>query len=351
MLGMAPALSPPALHIPLLSDDNLFIAYNSRRWSSLIGPEGPWSSRRPPMGPTTLNHPLELTGFGLQTLLATIWLRILKCQRNRSSTTGSRNELWTSWPSRQSELTDSDTPSSISACLPVVFKTYATALKTGNGNSLILWHYLCMTLTTNLSVIENAAGRNGPEAAKRAVDSLKIWAKTPASRRACLHAIQALLAISEHRQCDGVMLHTEMALFHAALVLGLYLLTAPDFKLTVDTPCYDLFDPVDWVEVGNLGLTFTSSPPSPPRDASPATDSAGAADSASAARSFIQHGAPVCFRGGEYQSSYGAARRSFMNFAAQLEEIGKWNVQEYCKVLYIISDTLFASDGMIATGD
>jgi hypothetical protein len=33
-----------------------------------------------------------------------------------------------------------------------------------------------------------------------------------------------------------------------------------------------------------------------------------------------------------------------MNYAAHLEEIGRWNVEEYCKVLYIISDTLLPSD-------
>ncbi|KAL2839403.1 hypothetical protein BJY01DRAFT_257746 [Aspergillus pseudoustus] len=352
MLGMAPALSPREVQIPLLRDDNLFTLHDCRKWSSLISPEGPWSGR-PSLAPLPAmsNYPPGLTDFGVQTLLAITWLRILKCKRSHPSSSRSENTLWTSSPSLDTERIEADSPSSICACLPLIFKTYETTLRTGNANSLVLWHYLCLSMTTNLSVIEDAAGRNGPEAAKEAVDSLKTWAKTPAARRACLHAIQALLAISEHRQCDGVMLHTEMALFNAGLVMGFYLLTTPKLESNVATPCYELFDAVDWVDVGELGFSTANPPSSPQGDVSSSSSyAADSCESASAACSFIRNGGPVCFRGAEYHSSYGAARRSFMNFAAQLEEIGRWNIQEYCKVLRIISDTLFINDEVNPNG-
>ncbi|OJJ05949.1 hypothetical protein ASPVEDRAFT_154056 [Aspergillus versicolor CBS 583.65] len=337
MLNVVPMLSPRELEIPLLGDDSLFTLPNVERWTLLIGPDSPWSSI--PSAPARLDYPPALTGFGVQIVLAVTWIRILKCQRSPGSSAQAMCEPWTSNPSLPSRLSDTDHLSSISPSLTLILKAYGAVLKSGNSNSLILWHYLGLSLTTDLSVIEDAAGRNGPDAAKAAVDTLRLWAKGPAARRACLHAMQALLAISDHRQGDGIMLHTEMTIFNAALVLGFYLLTAPSFDQDNSAPHYDLFDPVDWGQVANLGLTMPNDLPAQADSLSPSPSAAS-----SAAVSFIRDGGPVSFRGAAYRNPYGAARRTFMNFAAHLEEVGKWNVREYCKVLHIISDTLFEID-------
>jgi hypothetical protein len=299
------------------------------------------------------NYIQNLTGFGLQVVLAMTWLRILKSQRSVHSV----SDIGTSHSSLQAHDTNV-------SCLPFLIKAYGGSLMNGNGNSLILWHYIGLCMTTNLSTIEDAAGRNGPEAAKSAVDSLKTWANSPAARRACLHAIHALTASSHQRLSEGVMLHTEMALFTAALVLGFYIFTAPRFDTSDHTPCYDLFEDVDWAEVGNAGLGVHSSSSPPPHGSislqlehqepyapfhppQPPLSSSSPSSSTCAATIFIQNGGPITFRGAEYHNPYGAARRAFMNYAAHLEDIGRWNVEEYCKVLHIISDTLFASE----TGD
>ncbi|KAL2823437.1 hypothetical protein BDW59DRAFT_173438 [Aspergillus cavernicola] len=306
MLSVMPILSPDEVQIPLIRGDDLFM--------------DPWNAPLF-MAFDTQNYLRGLAGFGLQTVLTVTWLRILKSQRSIQNPTDSMPELWTPHPSLHSGHTDTNSASFIVTCLPLIFNTYEASFKTGNGNSLILWHYLGLCLTTNLSVVEDAAGRNGPGAAKRAAETLNLWAKSPAARRACLHTIQVLLALTHHCQSDGVMLHSEMALFNAALVLGQATLHAMTF------------DDVDWAEVGASGLDVH-------------TLQEDASSSISAAAVFIRDGGRVCFRGAEYHSPYGAARRSFMDFASQLEEIGKWNVQEYCKVLHIINDTLFASDNM-----
>lgn len=332
MLNMVPILFPGEVEIPLLGDDNLFILPNVERWNSHIGPDGPWRGT-PSASPARPDYPLTLTGFGVQILLAVTWIRILKCQRSPGNSSHARGAQWIFNPSSPTGLPDTDGLSSMNSCIPLILKTYETVLKTNNSNTLILWHYLGLSVTTDLSVIEDAAGRNGPGAAKAAVDTLKLWAKTPAARRACLHAMQALLAISDHRQGDGIMLHTEMTIFNAALVLGFYLLTAPSCDQDNGPPRYDLFDPVDWGQVAHLGLTM---PTNLPQAEAPSPSSPP-----SATVTFIRDGGPVSFRGAAYRNPYGAARRTFMNFAAHLEEVGKWNVREYCKVLHIISDTLF----------
>ncbi|XRM40665.1 hypothetical protein ABZX51_003977 [Aspergillus tubingensis] len=129
------------------------------------------------------------------------------------------------------------------------------------------------------------------------------------------------------------MLHTELALFHAALVMGFYQLTAFDWSGS-KSASFDLFDHVDWTQVGSIGLYAADLP----------EDASAAHPNSSAAVNFIQNGGPVSFRGAEYRNPYGAARRSFMNVAFQLEEVGQWNVQKYCKVLHIIADTLIYSE-------
>ncbi|KAL2786640.1 hypothetical protein BJX66DRAFT_346690 [Aspergillus keveii] len=322
MLGVPPVLSPGEIQVPIIGPDDVFTVFNSKKWTALIGSQDPWNQVLS-MAADSENYIQDLTGFGLQVVLAMTWLRILKSQRSVHSV----SDIGTSHSSLQAHDTNA-------SCLPFLIKAYGGSLMNGNGNSLILWHYIGLCMTTNLSTIEDAAGRNGPEAAKSAVDSLKTWANSPAARRACLHAIHALTASSHQRLSGGVMLHTEMALFTAALVLVFYIFTAPRFDTSDHTPCYDLFEDVDWAEVGNAGL-------------GPLISSSSPSSSTCAATIFIQNGGPITFRGAEYHNPYGAARRAFMNYAAHLKDIGRWNVEEYCKVLHIISDTLFASE----TGD
>lgn len=201
---------------------------------------------------------------------------------------------------------------------------------TGNANSFLLWHFLNLQLTTSIFVVEDAAGRNGPEAAGLAVESLKVWTQSPIARRGFVHAAQTYLLMTRHRKSDGVMLHSEMAFFYASLVMGFYLLTAP-VSDSPERPPFDVLEDVDWDEIGEVGLCGGASPPTP-----------------GSASVFIQHGGSVCFHGAAYRDHYGAARRTFMNFAAQLEEVGKWNTEDYCTVLQTLSNTLPGHVGFVS---
>ncbi|KAJ6101420.1 hypothetical protein N7499_001050 [Penicillium canescens] len=329
MLGLAPILSPDIVQLPRICPDPLFTVYSSRQWKSKTAFNDPWKHtasvvldmQSPPPG---------LTRMELQTAFALFWLRILNHRHRpqRELVPVPETGIRTATLSHENPETDSE--QSFESCLALAFGVYETELKSEDANSLILWHYLCLRLTCDLAVVEDAAGRNGPEAAKEAVEKLRLWARSPGARRACLHASQMYIAINNHRKSHGMMLHSEMALFHAALVLGFYLLAAPDCTSS-DDACYDIFEEVPWGQVGTLGLSLRS------LDQEIFSSVSGAA-------AFIQKGGPVSFHGAEYCSPYGAARRSFMNFASQLKEVGKWNVEEYCKVLRIISDTLLTPE-------
>lgn len=330
MLGISPILRTDKIYMPLVCSDALFKAHSSHKWKSLMGAGDPWN--QPLSVVLEKQHPPpRLTGRDLQTVLSVVWLHILETRHHLEGRKCSASASRDPYSALSPEHPYSSGPSSPASSLYMIYKVHGSELTDGNTNSLILWHYLCISLIGSFEVIEDAAGRNGPEAAKAAVESLRIWAGTPSSRRACLHAAQILVIINRHCRSDGMMLHSETALFNAGLVMGFYLFTAPDCIPVGDGPCYDLFDDVDWVEVGGLGME----PEQPQTNNFPPTSTASA---------FIRDGGPVCFHGAQFYSSYGASRRTFMNVASQLEQVGKWNVQEYCRVLRIISATLFTSD-------
>ncbi|KAJ5936859.1 hypothetical protein N7466_003309 [Penicillium verhagenii] len=330
MLGIPPILRTDKIDMPLVCSDALFKAHSSHKWKSLMGTRDPWNQPLSVVLEKQHSSP-RLTGRDLQTILSVVWLHILEIRHHlegrESSTSASRDPYSALSPGNP----HSSGPSSPASSLYNIYKVHASELNDGNMNSLILWHYLCISLMTNFEVIEDAAGRNGPEAAKAAVESLRIWAGTQSGRRACLHAAQILVIITRHCRSDGMMLHSETALFNAGLVMGFYLFTASDCIPVGDGPCYDLFDDVDWIQVGALGLE----PEQPQTNNLP---------SASTASAFIRDGGHVCFHGAQFYSSYGASRRTFMNVASQLEQVGKWNVEEYSRVLRIISATLLTSD-------
>ncbi|PYI26718.1 hypothetical protein BP00DRAFT_51129 [Aspergillus indologenus CBS 114.80] len=333
VLGVAPVLAPDSILVPLVRQDELFVLASMQKWKTQIGPDT-WS-HQPLAVPFDLRVPVPAgaNGFGLQVALTVLWLRICSFSHRNQNPLPLFSEAYSSDPGLLGGCSDGGTPSALGAGLVQAFDSCRAELETGNANLFILWHYLGILLTTDLATIEDAAGRNGPEMAKVALANMRLWARSPAARRACLHAAQIFVIITRHRRSDGLMLHTELALFHTALVMGFYQLTALDCSESRSAP-FDLFDTVDWTQVGLTGL-YSPDPPG---------DCLNAYTNPSAAVNFLQNGGPVSFRGAEYRNPYGAARRSFMNVAFQLNEVGQWNVEEYCKVLHIIADTLIMSN-------
>ncbi|KAH8676560.1 fungal-specific transcription factor domain-containing protein [Tricladium varicosporioides] len=211
-----------------------------------------------------------------------------------------------------------------------VIHTYGPMLSTMNPNCMILWHNLCIMLTTDLRLFELGAGCAGAESAREALDDIAIWTQTSAARRAAIHAAHTFKLMSNRRASDGDPFHATSGLFIAALVLGLYVfMAAPETEETKDdSPIFELTDEVDWDVVGSVGLT----------------DDITSVDNS--AVKFIQHGGRICFDGVVHHPGYESARRILLDYARLLEDIGKWRVgvHQFSRVLRIMSDALVDVD-------
>lgn len=196
------------------------------------------------------------------------------------------------------------------------------------SDCLVLWHHMGIMLTTDRYLLEEAAGKEGTQAAMKSIARVKVWARTPASRRACLHASQALKATSLRRPLDGGSFESPNHLFNAALVLGLYLLVAPA-EISGQTRRdeeFELLSDVDWRVIGAEGLV------EPESQLTTRTDNA--------AVNFIRSGGPITIDG---ESCYGGARSSqrvLLDFASLLDDMKKWRIGDYSRLLYTISENI-----------
>lgn len=213
-----------------------------------------------------------------------------------------------------------------------------------------------MCLLADLPLFELAAGREGPDRAKQALESISIWAQTPAARRACVHAAQTFAVMSGRRISDGTTSHSEIALFHGALVLGLYLFTVHDedapadphaaMRLADDEELFELLDPVDWRTVGSEGMTVETVNPSSITTNNNALiqSTTPLTDLESPAKRFVMKGGTVSFNGAMHKGGYNSSRRILLDYANLMKSVAKWNVRGYCRILRIMSDTLIEVD-------
>lgn len=292
--------------------------FGSEEWS--ISPE------RPGYSLPLVNQNRRSSAFGLQAILARIWVQILS-ERHRLLQALGVSDTPLSQPLSGHELFSADAQTtSIASNLVDLYTHQRSEFMAGNTNPVILWNFLGLHLTSNLSVIESAAGRDGPVTAREAAGCLAAWATSPIARRACLHAAQIFVVATHQSRSDGTPLHTEMAFFAAALVLGIYLALAPEPGVGIESRgsrAYDLLKEIDWSKIGTEGLCTS---PQVSSDYAPCE--------------FIRNGGPVSFLGTRFRSSSGMARRIFLNFSARLKGMGGWKAREYCKVLQVLADTM-----------
>jgi hypothetical protein len=325
IFGIAPIIQSEKMQIFVPCPGKMFEAQTAQKWEISLETCNSWTSNIQALQPGFDSLPPVLSGYGMEAILSSVWMRISEAQHRLIRSTVAPDQSQSQILVPCDIFATDEIARSIGPCLVGIIEGYGLDLVTGNTNLMILWHFLCLGLTVNMTTIELAAGRSGPQVAKQAVDLLAAWANSPAARRACLHAAQILVVTTRRKVSDGVMLHSELGLFSAALVLGLYLMTAPD-SFPNHSPTIDLLEEIDWTSVGGEGLAPDWQPNNRNYD--------------SLAADFIRNGGSVSFAGAAYRSGYSAARKTFMNFAALLETSGKWNVQEYCHILRIISDTL-----------
>lgn len=196
-------------------------------------------------------------------------------------------------------------------------------------NSIVLWHKLCMKLGANIQHFELAAGRAGAGPAATALDHISTWSQTSTARRSILHAAHIHKLLSNRKVSDIVHPHSIVALFHATLVLGLYIFTVgSSVEINSDkSHGYELSDPVDWADIGEVGLAS-------------AGRSSGMSETNSAAVRFIENGGPFSMANVTIEGGYAAARKTLLHCADLMEGMGRWRSTTFSQILHIMSDDL-----------
>jgi hypothetical protein len=333
MFHTNPIIHTDRLHILLSCEDALFRAGSAKKWAQIVHGGSLVLMPSLALDPSSANLPkfdTPIDDFGMYGLLSIIWIYILEADYRLlpGSTHGLQGKLRV-----PSEVYAQDPRVRfVGSLLFNVVESYGDRFERMNPNCMVLWHSMCMMLTTDLRTIELGAGCAGPGRARLALDDIAAWSQTAAARRACVHAGQTFMIMSKRKVSDGTMFHSETTLFTSALVLGLYLLTVPntseaDRDETLES--LELLDDVDWRSVVHEGLT----PNGPPYNGAE-----------SPAKRFIRDGGSIQFSGLVHHGGYQSARQILLDYAGLLGDVGKWKVRDYSRVLRILSDTLLETD-------
>ncbi|KAM0432979.1 hypothetical protein ACHAPT_004684, partial [Fusarium lateritium] len=270
----------------------------------------------------------NLSPVGIIGLLSIVWIRILEIRvRVAKMPAATSNHKLLDAPHRV--FASEETGRALLSILDGIYTAYARFLRYKNPNCIVMWHFLNLNLFANLEVFELAAGRKGADGAHEALQNIAAWSQTWYARRACLHAAGVYTAMSRRRISDGTMFHSEVSIFAAALVLGLYVFMMPPNQQDADVEPYEFLNDVDWPTLGGNGTMATSTPGSIMDEGQE-----------NAARRFLREGGVISFSGVICEGGYNAAKMILLEFASLIEEVGKWNAKGLCHILRIMSDSL-----------
>lgn len=327
-LSASPMIRPESVQILPPSEYNLYHANSPTKWFNLVQRGARIHSNR--ITPSYLPTPgLKLDSGTLRSLLTLFLLRIYEAN-DRLANIGGHQKHLEPW-----RIYSEDPRSRELIPLLVNFSSSSIdALRTADLNSAVLWHSTCMMLGANIRYFEVAAGRAGSGPAVAALEDISAWSQTPSARRAVLHAAQIFKLLFDRKVSDIVNPHSVIALFQAALVLGLYIFTLPPTTTCgVNDNCLELLDIVDWTHVGQVGLI--DSPHSP-----------GAMNFADASVvKFIYSGGPFSITGIALEGGYLAARRTLLHCADLMDGMGRWRSRTFSQILHIMSDDLTETEG------
>ena len=333
-------IRPETVQILPPSDYALYHVNSAAKWFHLVQRGARIHSQKitPSFHPTP---GLKLDTSSFRSLLTLLLLRIYESNDRLASATGNQRQL-EPWRIYADDARSRD----ILPLLVNLSSSSIDALRTADLNSAVLWHASCMLLGANLRYFELAAGRSGPEPAVNALEDISVWSQTPSARRSVLHAAHIYKLLFDRKVSDIVNPHSVVALFHAALVLGLYIFTLPppsttavNSQLMNPDSCIELLDLVDWISVGQLGFIDSPQPPSQsPANANAYQDTAQVVQ-------FIRHGGSFSITGIALEGGYLAARRTLLHCADLMEGMGRWKSRTFSQILHIMSDDLTDYEG------
>ncbi|KAF4335857.1 hypothetical protein FBEOM_10282 [Fusarium beomiforme] len=326
-LNTEPLINSPMIQLEMPTSIDLYRSSSAKSWRC-VRDSGMSTTTEPVIirmhAPSiSLTAVQETSPIGMTGLLSVIWARILQHQHQsrgaKLSINGGEIEGLSSTVAASTE-----TGNNILRVLGDIYTNYSRFLRYRNPNCIAQWHFLNLNLLANLEIFEMASGRNGAESAYAALQEIANWSQTWHARRACLHAAGIYVAMSRRRANDGVMLHSDMSLFMAALVLGLSVFMMKPNELQADSgiESFELLNDIDWTTLCDPMATVDDN----------------------AARQFVQSGGVVSFSGTVCEAGYNAAKMILLEFASLLEEVGKWNAKELCHILRIMSDSLIEVD-------
>ncbi|PNP80359.1 hypothetical protein FNYG_05958 [Fusarium nygamai] len=328
-LNTEPLICTSVVQLEMSTSIDLYRSSSAKSWRSCRN-AGTSATTEPVIiqmhAPTITLTPLQETSpIGMTGLLSVIWARILQHQHQTSGSRlpGDGNEEQCNTSVGASTETGND----ILRVLGDIYTNYSRFLRYRNPNCIAQWHFLHLNVLANLEIFEMASGRNGAESAYAALQDIANWSGTQHARRACLHAAGIYVAMSRRRANDGVMLHSDMSLFTAALVLGLYvfMMQPNEGHTDADAESFELLNDIDWTTL---------------YDPMSIVENAGD----NTASQFIHNGGSISFSGTVCEAGYNAAKMILLEFASLLEEVGKWNAKELCHILRIMSDSLIEVD-------
>ncbi|KAL1297637.1 hypothetical protein AAFC00_006194 [Neodothiora populina] len=338
----SPIVRPEGIQVCIPSDNAVFRADSPDRWEQLMMTDK-YRLTFPVLRPRTLvlEGSLEmitgmsppLHGFGQYALLSIIklWQCDTQCRHFLISDDWDRHDHLIPWCSYDDDMRGRSLIHVVLALAPMLTSRPELA----DLNALVLWHNICMTLNANIHIFELAAGRSGAEPATKALADITEWTQTSSARRACVHAAQILKLLHNRKVSEPITIDTVTAIFHAALVLGLFLFVRPESEITKCDVVFDVSEDVNWVAVGAAGMsgkneTWNSS----------STTAARNADMSEPATIFIERGGAVSLAGSVIANGYLAARRTFLDFAHVMDEMGMWKPRSLSRILHIMSDVL-----------
>ncbi|KAF2874788.1 hypothetical protein BDV95DRAFT_603581 [Massariosphaeria phaeospora] len=328
-LSTSPMIRPESVQILPPSEYNLYHANSATKWFHLVQRGARIQALR--ITPSYLPTPgLKLDSSSFRTLLTLLLLRIYEANDRLANASGPQKQ-------REPWRLYSEDPRSrdLIPLLVNLSSSSIDALRTADLNSAVLWHASCMMLGANIRYFELAAGRAGSGPAVAALEDISAWAQTPSARRSVLHAAHIFKLLFDRKVSDIVNPHSVVALFHAALVLGLYIFTlVPNNSFAMNENCIELLDLVDWKCVGQVGLIDTAHSPGP---------QLGFGDGS--VLNFIRNGGPFSITGIALEGGYLAARRTLLHCADLMDGMGRWKSRTFSQILHIMSDDLTEMDG------
>ncbi|KAF1842790.1 uncharacterized protein K460DRAFT_314411 [Cucurbitaria berberidis CBS 394.84] len=355
-LSTTPMIRPETVQILPPSDYTLYHVNSASKWFHLVQRGSKIHSNKitPSFHPTP---GLKLDASSFRSLLTLLLLRIYESNERLASGTGVSQKHLEPWRIYAEDPRSRD----ILPLLVNLSSSSIDALRTADLNSAVLWHASCMILGANMRYFEIAAGRSGPEPAVNALEDISAWSQTPAARRSVLHAAHIYKLLFDRKVSDIVNPHSVVALFHAALVLGLYIFTLPPEPIPIPPtsaaaaacgglniePCIELLDIVDWISVGQFGLIdHRAQSPLNNNSSSNGNNNSNNNSTSSSAIKFIRSGGTFSITGVPMEGGYLAARRTLLHCADLMEGMGRWKSRTFSQILHIMSDDLTDYEGL-----